>query len=143
MALAEQTFLPDDAATRSLGASFAGRWKTGDLILLEGPLGAGKTTFVRGLLGALGWSEPVRSPTFNILQVFSTEPPVMHADLYRLRSAQGLGIEDYLDAYLCLIEWPDRAADLDLEGAWQVRFELLPQGRNVYVTGPGPSSDPL
>lgn len=122
---------------RALGAGLAPRLKVGELVLLEGELGAGKTTLVRGLLSALGVFAGVRSPTFNLIQVYATEPPVLHADLYRLKSGLGIGIEDYLDDHLCLIEWPERGVDL-LEGlpAWRIQIEFDGDGRIVHVTPP-------
>jgi tRNA threonylcarbamoyladenosine biosynthesis protein TsaE len=122
---------------RLLGAELCRSWNRGDVVYLEGPLGAGKTTLVRGLLESLGVKEPVRSPTYNLLQVFDTIPPVLHADLYRVKSYQGIGIEDYLDTHLCLIEWPDRAAGLVNESeVWRVRIEFSPNGRAVWITKP-------
>lgn len=129
--------LPDEAATRALGAKLASELKAGDVVLLSGELGAGKTTLVRGLLEALGHTEPVRSPTYNLIQLFDTSPPVMHADLFRVKSHQGIGIEDYLDTHLCLIEWPDRAESLiDPSQCWLVRLEFADEARTVTVTKP-------
>ena len=109
----------------------------GDVVLLSGELGAGKTTFARGLLEALGHEGPVRSPTFNLVQTFDTHPPVMHADLYRVQSYEGIGIEDYLDSHLCLIEWPDRAEGLaNPDDVWKVHFEFTPTGRRITVSPP-------
>lgn len=123
-----------EAEMRALGARLGGGWRAGDLVFLEGPLGVGKTTLVRGLLERLGVNEPVRSPTYNLIQLFATDPPVMHADLYRVRSHEGIGIEDYLENHLCLIEWPDRAEGLaDLETVRRVVIEFAPQGRRVRV----------
>lgn len=102
-------FCPDESVTRRVGAELSRALQPGDVVLLEGPLGAGKTTFVRGVLEGLGHTGPVRSPTFNLLQVFDTDPPVLHVDLYRLPSAQGIGLEDYLESHVCLVEWPERA----------------------------------
>ncbi len=122
---------------RALGAELGRGWRAGEVVLLDGPLGAGKTTLVRGLLESLGVTEPVRSPTYNLLQVFDTEPPVLHADLYRLISHEGIGIEDYLDTHLCLIEWPDRIADLvHPSEPWSVLIEFAQAGRLVTVTPP-------
>lgn len=129
----------DEAEMRALGAELGRSWKAGDLVLLEGPLGAGKTTLVRGLLESLGVQEPVRSPTFNLVQTFDTDPPVMHADLYRVSSHEGIGIEDYLDTHLCLIEWPERAPGLVGSGqAWLVRISFCDEGRLVEVDAPEP-----
>src|SRR3569832_478619 len=99
-------------ATRAIGGSLKGRLTGGDVVLLDGPLGAGKTTLVRGFLEALGITHGVRSPTFNLIQTFETDPPVMHADLYRVASYQGIGLEEYLASHVCFIEWPDRAYGL-------------------------------
>jgi tRNA threonylcarbamoyladenosine biosynthesis protein TsaE len=129
--------VPDEAAMRKLGIELGARWQPGDLILLEGPLGAGKTTLVRGYIESLGHADLVRSPTFNLIQTFDTTPPVMHADLYRLATWQGIGLEDYLDSHVCLIEWPDRAAGLaPLSTAWIVLIEFRGTGRRVTVTPP-------
>ena len=121
-----------------LGTALAKRFKVGDVVLLEGALGAGKTTLVRGILAGLGWTKEVRSPTFNLLHTYpDLVPPVLHADLYRLASWQGIGIEDYLDTHLCLIEWPDRAAGLmDADLAWRISIGFEGEGRRVQLEAP-------
>ncbi|MBS1706610.1 MAG: tRNA (adenosine(37)-N6)-threonylcarbamoyltransferase complex ATPase subunit type 1 TsaE [Armatimonadetes bacterium] len=119
------------------GRRFAKSLSAGDVVMLWGDLGAGKTTIVRGILAGLGLCDPVRSPTFNIIQVFDTTPPVVHADLYRVRGWEGLGLEDYLETHLCLIEWPDRAKGLvALDQAIQVRIEFAGHGRTVQIIPP-------
>ena len=129
--------LKDEAATRALGAELAKKLKPGDVVLLSGELGAGKTTLVRGLVEALGHVGPVRSPTFNLIQTFATNPPVMHADLYRVKSYQGIGVEDYLSTHVCLIEWPDRAEGLiDFDDCWRVAIEFAEIGREATVVQP-------
>lgn len=120
-----------------LAAGLAPLLRAGDVVLLSGELGAGKTTFVRGLLLALRQVGPVRSPTFNIIQTFETDPPVMHADLYRLKTALGLGLEDYLDTHLCLIEWPDRLGDwIDIESCFHLHLGFVPEGRVATFWSP-------
>ena len=127
----------DEAAMRSLASEVGAQWQAGNTVLLEGELGAGKTTFVRGYLESLGVKEPVRSPTFNLIQIFETNPPVMHADLYRLQSSAGIGIEEYLDSHVCFIEWPDRATALiDPGECWHIKIEFCEKGRLVEVTRP-------
>ena len=109
----------------------------GDIVLLEGPLGAGKTTFVRGILAALGYLKSVRSPTFNLIQTFDTHPPIMHADLYRLEGAEGIGLEDYLETHLCLIEWGEKAEGwIDSAYTWKIKIDVAEHGRFVQVTPP-------
>lgn len=126
---------------RALGAGLSRRLTAGDVVLLDGELGAGKTTLVRGLVEALGYHQAVRSPTFNLVQTFPTHPPVMHADLYRVASYEGIGLEDYLDSHLCLIEWPDRAERLfDQERCWRVGIDFTQGGRRVRIEAPGNAS---
>lgn len=132
-----EQFLPDEAATVDAGRRFVGGLDVGDVVLLHGDLGAGKTTFVRGMLEGLGWNGPVRSPTFTLIQTYATEPPVMHADLYRLSGWEGTGIDEYLDDHLCLIEWPDRASGLiDPEKVWHVRLAVVGSGRQLSIVSP-------
>ena len=127
----------NEIATLELAAKLAPLWKAGDIVALSGELGAGKTTFVRGVLRALGYSELVRSPTFNLLQEFPTTPPILHADLYRVAKATGLGLEDYFSTHLMLVEWPDRLADLlDLDLCWRLDFEFEGEGRKITMRQP-------
>ncbi len=129
--------LPSLADSEAFASRMAARLRAGDLVLLSGDLGAGKTTFVRAVLQALGFLGAVRSPTFNLIQTFDTQPPVMHADLYRLQGAAGTGIEEYFDSHLCLIEWPDRLGDLiDPETCLRIHFEFAGEGRCAQVDYP-------
>jgi tRNA threonylcarbamoyladenosine biosynthesis protein TsaE len=114
-----QAVLPDATATEALGARLAALVRPGDLLLLEGPLGAGKTTLVRGLVTALG-GDPgeVCSPTFVLLETYqvraATIARVHHADLYRLRGRPAapwdeVGLGDALDdsEAVTAVEWPE------------------------------------
>jgi tRNA threonylcarbamoyladenosine biosynthesis protein TsaE len=117
LTLASPFSLPDETATLSFGARFANPecLVPGLIIWLHGDLGAGKTTFVRGLLRALGETGPVKSPTYTLLEVHAISGlNLYHFDFYRLNQP-----EEYLDAGLdeyfsgtgvCLVEWPDQAA---------------------------------
>ncbi len=137
----EEVFeLSTEADTEALGKELALKWRIGDVILLSGNLGAGKTTFVRALIRSLGWTESVRSPTFNLLQLYPTAPPVLHADLYRVKNAAGIGLEDYLDSHLCFVEWPDRLGELvNPDDCWQIQFEYLGDGRRATLRPPAES----
>lgn len=109
----------------------------GEVVLLSGPLGVGKTTWVRGLLRGLGWQGAVRSPSFNLMQSFETTPRVLHADLYRVHHAHDLGLEEYLGSHLCLIEWPENLAGfVDPTTCWRVEMRFAENGRVVTVYPP-------
>ena len=106
--------IADAAAMEAFGARLAGTCTGGALITLQGELGVGKTTLVRGLLRALGHAGKVKSPTYTLVEPYEIGARrVYHFDLYRLGAAQELediGLRDYLDAdALCLVEWPERA----------------------------------
>jgi tRNA threonylcarbamoyladenosine biosynthesis protein TsaE len=101
--------------TEALGARLAESLSPGDVVLVRGELGAGKTTLIRGAARALGVEGPVTSPTFTIGQRYEGQIPVSHLDLYRLGET-GLATEEpaLLDDYLtpdtvAFIEWPDAA----------------------------------
>lgn len=113
----ERIFLADDTATAALGAALAARLKPGDLVLLSGGLGAGKTALaraiVRTLVGDVNMDVP--SPSFALVQPYDApQGPVLHADLYRIhdpREIDELGLFDRPDA-IVLVEWPERAPEL-------------------------------
>jgi tRNA threonylcarbamoyladenosine biosynthesis protein TsaE len=96
--------------TESAGAGLAGRLSSGDVVLVSGELGTGKTTFVRGACRALGIDGPVTSPTFTIGHVLGGDPEVAHLDLYRLGTLAAEDpalLEDYLTAErIAFVEWP-------------------------------------
>lgn len=114
-----------------LGSNLAKDFSAGDLVLLVGELGAGKTTFVRGVLLGLGFTGHVKSPTYNLIQTYATDPPVMHSDLYRVKSSRGLGLEEYLETHLCFVEWPDRLDRVD-QGI-EIGIEFTQVGRRVTI----------
>lgn len=105
--------------TAEIAASLASGLRPGDVVLLRGDLGTGKTAFVRGAAHALGVTGPVTSPTFTIGQRYRGRVPISHLDLYRLAGDSGLTAEDpaLLDDYLtpdaiAFVEWPDAAMPL-------------------------------
>lgn len=108
--------LPSRRATRRLGAALAKALVPGDIVWLEGELGAGKTFFTRGLLRALGvpQSVPVTSPTFALIHEHEGRAPIRHLDLYRLGDASELhelGIDEVLEHAVTIIEWGARFRD--------------------------------
>jgi tRNA threonylcarbamoyladenosine biosynthesis protein TsaE len=128
---------------REIGKGFSNLWSAGDIVLFRGELGAGKTTLVRGILEGLGYSGAVRSPTYNLIQTYSTSVEVMHADLYRVASASGIGLEEYFETHLCLVEWPERLNGLvDEETAWQIRIIVDEDDRKVFIDPPLASIEP-
>jgi tRNA threonylcarbamoyladenosine biosynthesis protein TsaE len=106
--------LPDAEATLAAGRALAGALKAGDVVTLSGNLGAGKTTFARGLLNGLGLMEEAPSPSFAIVLPYErplVSLPVWHVDLYRLDNEDEiseLGLTDVLDDGCLMIEWPER-----------------------------------
>ena len=107
--------LPDAEATTRLGQAVARLLKSGDSVLLYGPLGMGKSTLARGLIRALTTpDEDVPSPTFTLVQFYEGEPAVAHFDLYRLTrpdEAFEIGLDEALDDGCAVIEWPERLGD--------------------------------
>ena len=118
-----QTELPDLAAMSAWGAKIAERLRAGDVIALEGGLGAGKTTLARAIIAALGHTGEVPSPTFTILETYDAPPlrvAVAHADFYRLEDpleAMELGLDDYREGAVLIAEWPDHAGGFAAEAA--------------------------
>jgi tRNA threonylcarbamoyladenosine biosynthesis protein TsaE len=115
--------LADTAETVQFGKRLAELARAGDVVALSGPLGVGKTTFVRGFLAGLGHADEVPSPSYAIVQPYEALAlPAWHVDLYRLRDPAELaelGLDGLGDAVL-LIEWPERAG----EGAWPDALRL-------------------
>ena len=106
--------LPDEVATGVLGGALASSLTPGTVVWLEGDLGAGKTTLVRGLLRALGYDGPVKSPTYTLVEVYVVSSIYWyHFDFYRFSDPEEFadaGLDEYFrgDA-VCLVEWPDKA----------------------------------
>ena len=123
--------------TRKLGESLAERLKPGDVLLLEGDLGAGKSELTRGIARGLGVEETVTSPSFTILNVYeSGRCPLYHFDWYRLESSgelYELGMDEYLGGNgIAVVEWPDRCPDAIPENSYRIILETLGENeRNI------------
>ncbi|MFT3978083.1 MAG: tRNA (adenosine(37)-N6)-threonylcarbamoyltransferase complex ATPase subunit type 1 TsaE [Sphingomonas bacterium] len=126
--------LEDLRATEGIGASLAAVLRPGDVITLDGPLGAGKTSIARGLLAALGLAGEAPSPSFAIVQPY--DPPevrllVLHVDLYRIddpAEMEELGLDEALHDSALLVEWPERAGPDAWPDALRLRLEILQDG---------------
>jgi tRNA threonylcarbamoyladenosine biosynthesis protein TsaE len=127
-----------EGETVALGRDLGRRLTAGSVVLLEGPLGAGKTAFVRGLAMGLGCDpDDVSSPTFTIVQEYRGNVILQHVDLYRLSTVEveDLALDDLLEDAVMAVEWPDRwiAAPLD---ATRVHFEVIgPSAREIAIIG--------
>lgn len=138
---------PDTAA---LAQSLAAKARPGDVILLTGPLGAGKTVFARAFIRALAADEnlEIPSPTFTLVQTYDTPTTrIWHFDLWRLTSEHALDDEENLHALeelawdeaqsgISLVEWPGRLGPLAPKEALRITLSLQPQGRGVQISGP-------
>lgn len=137
----ERILLSDEAATIGLGARLARELKPGDLVLLAGGLGAGKTTLARAIIRTLMHDAEldVPSPSFALVQPYESEGMmVLHADLYRLaeaREVDELGLFERDDA-IALVEWPERAPDLAARADIAVMLSIVEggNGRVAEVT---------
>jgi tRNA threonylcarbamoyladenosine biosynthesis protein TsaE len=117
--------LPDEAATQALAASLAARARPGDVLLLSGPLGAGKTSFSRAFIRACAADQNIEVG------------PIAHYDLWRLtshRALEELGWDEALSG-IVLVEWPDRLGPLIPADALQLTISLIPEGREIIISG--------
>ena len=132
--------LPDLDAVAALGRRIAAKLQPGDVVALSGDLGAGKTTLSRAILAAAGHAGEVPSPTFTIIETYArTDPPMVHADFYRLddpSELEEIGLDDYREGAALLAEWPDRAGGFAHEPAClSVELENGGEGRRAIVEG--------
>ena len=115
--------------TEKLGRDFAGHTKPGDVILLYGDLGSGKTTFVKGFLKGLEFSGGVTSPTFSLINEYEASKKVIHIDCYREENLQrwiNLGIEDYFNgANIVIVEWPEILSDIIPDHAIKIKIRHI------------------
>jgi tRNA threonylcarbamoyladenosine biosynthesis protein TsaE len=140
------------AETEAIGEAIGSQLRLGDLVVLSGDLGAGKTTFTKGLARALGVEQRVTSPTFTIVQEYDGRLPVAHVDVYRLERIQELydfGFEELLEERVTVVEWGDAIALVLPHDRVNVRIELdgNDEGdegddrRRLAIAADGPSWD--
>jgi tRNA threonylcarbamoyladenosine biosynthesis protein TsaE len=141
--------LADAAATERAG-TLVSDWmrsqKTGCVIFLQGDLGAGKTTLVRGVLRALGVTGPIRSPSYTLIEPYDVHGRmVLHLDLYRMHvpdELETLGLRDYPTAQTCwLVEWPERGAGYLPHATLCLELRADAGGRRLRAVMPEPAAD--
>ncbi|HEX2646332.1 MAG TPA: tRNA (adenosine(37)-N6)-threonylcarbamoyltransferase complex ATPase subunit type 1 TsaE [Candidatus Dormibacteraeota bacterium] len=133
------TTLPDvatssPAETEELGRQLGERLRVGDVVLLTGELGAGKTTFVRGVAVGTGATAPVASPTFQLVRVYPGRLQLAHVDLYRVENSaelRDLGLDELAGQGAVVVEWGER---LEVDGAARIEIEHLGGDRRLVRT---------
>lgn len=134
--------LPDTAATEAAGARLARGLAGGMIVTLSGDLGAGKTTFVRGCLKALGWTGPVKSPSYPLVEHYPLSSLYFyHFDFYRFADPGEWETAGFADCFrrdtVCLIEWPERVGGLlpapDLALTFTFADDASLAGRNLAL----------
>lgn len=122
------------AETEHAGQLLGERMRAGDVVLLVGQLGAGKTTFVRGVARGIGSTADVASPTFQLVRIYPGRVQLAHVDLYRVESSaelHDLGLEELASQGAVVVEWGDRLA---MDGAAQIDIEHLGGDRRLIRT---------
>ena len=132
-----RSYSPKD--THKIGRRIGAKAQSGDVLLLVGDLGAGKTTLTQGILWGLGGTEYARSPTFVLVNEYPARLTMYHMDLYRLNSIEeieALGLDDYLYGNdLCVVEWADKAPGYFPVNHAVVQLEVIDdQTRRVTVS---------
>lgn len=147
-----KTITPEDMM--NVGKQIGALLKGGDIILLYGELGSGKSTLVKGVAQALGVEETTGSPTFTLMNVYNTKKDnikkLVHVDTYRMRDQQDLeeiGIDEYLSDRdsICIFEWPDKLGDI-MKNRFPIKITieyLDKERRKIIVEGVGLANIPL
>jgi tRNA threonylcarbamoyladenosine biosynthesis protein TsaE len=122
------------AETEEAGKRLGERLRVGDVVLLTGELGAGKTTFVRGVAQGTGSPAPVASPTFQLVRIYPGRVQLAHVDLYRVENTgelRDLGLEELSEQGAVVVEWGER---LDVDGSALIQIEHLGGDRRLIRT---------
>ncbi len=133
-----QLIIENEASMLAFGAKLAKSLPDTAIIFLEGNLGAGKTTLVRGMLQGLGFNGAVKSPTYTLVEPYEVDgQQIFHFDLYRVRDPEELefiGISDYfMTGAICLIEWPQLGADFLPQADITCYIETYAEGRKIRL----------
>ena len=131
-------FLPAEADTLAFGAAFAPHLEPGMVIHLSGELGAGKTTFARGILRGLGYDGRVKSPSFALVEPYTLSRLYLyHFDFYRFTDPRELGDagfrEFFNDESVCLVEWPENAAGMLSTADLRIKLKVAGSGRELEI----------
>ncbi len=131
------------ADTEELGVACSALLHPGDVVLVSGELGVGKTTFIRGACRGLGINEGVTSPSFVIGHTYEGDASVAHIDLYRIDSFEGEDhsiLDDYITAdRVSFVEWPKSGAPIPIDHRMQVHIEYMDgDRRTIEIEGEGP-----
>ena len=133
-----------ESEMKQFGIDLAQVLGPGDVVCLVGELGAGKTTLVTGIARGRGYDGRVTSPTFTLMNVYSSKPPIYHFDFYRLEASDldDLGLEDYLEqGGICLFEWPQVGKKVLPADALVIELDLVNDDyyreREVHLTAHG------
>jgi tRNA threonylcarbamoyladenosine biosynthesis protein TsaE len=132
--------------TERLGAGLAPALRAGDVVVLSGPLGSGKTRFATGVAAGLGARGRVRSPSFTLVHEHGGDPPLAHVDLYRLEAAEAerLGLDELREQAVLVVEWGERLPERLGRDALLLSFEILgPGARAITARARGPRGQAL
>jgi tRNA threonylcarbamoyladenosine biosynthesis protein TsaE len=134
--------LADERATYALGAELAAILQPGLVVHLSGDLGSGKTTLARGIVQGLGFSGPVKSPSYTLVEPYVTSRlSLYHFDFFRFKSPSEwheAGFRECFNAHsICIVEWPERAADLLSPPDLKIRLTAPPAGGREATIEPG------
>ena len=147
--MAERVFeLPDEDATIALAQRMAAALDSGLVVYLHGELGAGKTSFTRALLGALGVGERIKSPTYSLVENYRSRlGPAWHLDLYRIADPgelEWLGLDALAEPQaLVLVEWPQRGAGALPPAELELHLSYVGNGRQARFLAHGPRAQAL
>lgn len=137
--------LADEAATVEAGRAFSNQLEQGMVIYLHGDLGAGKTTFVRGVLRGLGYNGPVKSPTYTLVEPYVISKfQLYHFDLYRFNDEEewyAAGFNEYLnEESVSMIEWPERALSILPKPDFDISLTMTESGGRKLVINKQPTT---